>query len=279
MEQTKTKQNKVFLAIKLGLAVLLVAVAVAAAVVIYQVAASALEPLFYKEPEVTLPPQPENLYAPEDFVMEDGYMSLTAGDYMLGIDVSEWNGAIDWEKVKEAGIDFVYIRIGGRGWGQAGVMYGDGMAETYYQGAKEQGLLIGAYFFSQATNPEEAAEEARYCLEYTKDWELDLPIAMDWEYISEEARTAGISRRDLTDCVLEFNKTIVQGGRKMCLYTGEFILQQWMYPLELMEIPFWLAMYTTNMDYPYEFAAWQYTGSGRVPGVSTDVDMNIIPVK
>ncbi len=279
MNQTKTPQDKLLWGIGIGLAAVLLAIVVVSAVIIYNVGASMIAPFLPGEPEATLPPQPANLYSPEDFVMEDGYMSLTAGEYMLGIDVSEWNGNIDWKAVKDAGIEFVYIRIGGRGWGQAGVMYGDGMAQTYYEGAKEQGLLIGVYFFSQATTAEEAAEEARYCLDYTKDWELDLPIAMDWEYVNNEARTAGISQRDLTDCVLSFCRTINQTGRKAVLYTGWEIRQRWMYPHEVKDIPFWLAMYTTNMDYPYEFAMWQYTGSGRVPGISTDVDMNIMPIK
>ena len=279
MNQTETPKDKLLLGIGISLAVVLLAVVIVSAVIIYNVGVAFITPFLPGEPEETLPPQPANLYAPEDFVMEDGYMRLTAGDYMLGIDVSEWNGNIDWKKVKEAGIEFVYIRIGGRGWGQAGNMYGDGMADIHYAGAKEQGLLIGAYFFSQATNAEEAREEAQYCLDYTKDWEMDLPIVMDWEYISGEARTAGISRRDLTDAVLSFCKTINQTGGKAALYTGWEIRQEWMYPYEVLDIPFWLAMYTTNMDYPYEFAAWQYTGSGRVPGISTDVDMNIMPVK
>ena len=279
MNQTKTPQEKLLLGIGIGIAAALLVVAIVAAVIIYNVATPLLDTPSHEEPEVTLPPLPENLYDPEDFAMDGDYLGMISGEYMLGIDVSEWNREIDWKAVKDAGIEFAYIRIGGRGWGEAGNMYGDAMAQANYQGAKEQGLLVGVYFFSQAITAEEAREEALYCLEYTKDWELDLPIAMDWEYISDEARTGQISRRDLTDCVLEFNRTIVQGGRKMCLYTGAFILHQWMYPHELQEIPFWLAMYTTEMDYPYEFAMWQYTGKGRVPGISTDVDMNIMPIK
>ena len=107
MNQTKTPKDKLLLGIGISLAVVLLAVVIVSAVIIYNVGVAFITPLLVGEPEETLPPQPANLYAPEDFVMEDGYMSLTAGDYMLGIDVSEWNGNIDWKKVKEAGIEFV----------------------------------------------------------------------------------------------------------------------------------------------------------------------------
>lgn len=280
MNQTKTPRDKLLLGLGLGLGILALAIVIAAAVMLINMGAAMLAPLLPTEPAPTLPPLATNPYSPEDFVPdENGYMTLASGDYMLGIDVSEWNGNIDWQEVKDAGVEFVYIRVGGRGWGQAGVMYGDGLAQAYYEGAKEQGLLIGAYFFSQAATAEEAREEALYCLEATAGWEMDLPIVMDWEYISDEGRTNGMTRRQRTDCVLEFCRTVARAGKRAALYTGWDILQNWMYPHELEEIPFWLAMYTTNMDYPYRFAVWQYTGSGRVPGISTDVDMNIMPIK
>ena len=130
MNQTKTPRDKLLLGLGLGLGILALAVVIAAAVMLINMGAAMLAPLMPTEPAPTLPPLAENSYDPEDFVMQEGYMTLASGEYMLGIDVSEWNGDIDWQAVKEAGVEFVYIRVGGRGWGQAGVMYGDGMAQT-----------------------------------------------------------------------------------------------------------------------------------------------------
>lgn len=278
MNETKTPQDKLLFGLGLGLIVLVLAVAIVAAAVVLSTGRAMLEPLLPKAPEPTEPPPPANIYSEADFALEGNYLTCLAGQSMLGIDVSEWNGNIDWQAVKEAGIQFVFIRAGGRGWGQAGVLYPDGMAQSHYEGAKAAGLLVGAYFFSQATNEEEGREEARYCLELIKDWELELPVVMDWEYISEEARTAGLTRRQRTDSVLGFCAEIRRSGHVPMLYTGAEIRDRWMYPKELENIPFWLAMYSTKMDYPYRFACWQYTGSGRVPGITGDVDINIMPI-
>ena len=191
----------------------------------------------------------------------------------MGIDVSKYQSTVDWEKVKEAGFSFVMIRVGYRGYGQAGTMRPDEMADRHYQGAKEAGLDIGAYFFSQATSEEEAREEALYALELTRDWEMDLPIVFDWEYISEEARTAEVDADTLTACAKAFCQEISDAGRKTMIYVspwfGNLHLDQ------LAEYPQWIALYKDNMDYKYHFDMWQYTCEGSVPGVKGNVDINI----
>ena len=278
MNQTKTPLEKLLLYLGIGLAAVLVAVAIAALVFLINTGSAMLSHFTPTEPEPTAPPLLKNTYGPEDFALQDGYMTCLASDYMLGIDVSQWNGEIDWAAVKSAGIQFVFIRAGGRGWGEEGTLYSDSMAQAYYEGAKEQGLLIGAYFFSQAITTQEAREEARYALQLVSSWELDLPLVIDWEYVGEDARTAGISRRQLTDCILSFCQTVEENGRKPMFYTGWEFYENWMYPQELTDLPMWLAMYSTSMEFPYRFTLWQYTGSGSVPGISTDVDMNIMPI-
>lgn len=223
--------------------------------------------------EPTEPPGLPNRFTPADFAYDGDYLTCVSEECLMGIDVSKYQGHIDWEQVKEAGFSFVMIRVGYRGYGKAGTMRPDEMADNHYQGAKAAGLQVGAYFFSQATNEEEAREEALYALELTKDWELDLPIVFDWEYISEEARTAEVDADTLTACAIAFCQEISDMGRKTMIYVspwfGNLHLDQ------LIEYPQWLALYKDQMDYKYHFDMWQYTCTGSVPGVQGDVDINI----
>lgn len=223
----------------------------------------------------TAPSLETNPYGPEDFALENGYMACLTDDYSLGIDVAEFQGRIDWQQVKQAGIDFVFIRVGGRGWGKAGTLYPDTMAQQYYQEAKAAGLKVGAYFFSQAITPAEAQEEAEFALKQTADWELDLPIAYDWEYISEDARTADIDKRTLTDCAIAFCETVKAGSREPLLYTNPSQSGVGLYLQELEQYGTWLALYSEDMTYPYRFQFWQYTKEGSVPGIAAIVDMNL----
>ena len=224
--------------------------------------------------EPTEPPIPLNRFGPEDFAYEGDYLTCVSEECLMGIDVSRYQSRIDWEQVKEAGFSFVMIRVGYRGYGEAGVMRPDDMANIHYRGAKEAGLMVGAYFFSQATNEEEAREEALYALELTKDWELDLPIVYDWEYIDENARTAEVDADTLTACAIAFCQEISDVGKKTMIYVspwfGNLHLDQ------LTEYPQWIALYKDRMDYKYHFDMWQYTCTGSVPGVKGDVDINIL---
>lgn len=256
-------------------AVVLVAVLVLCAVLLFRTGRQLYAALF-PQAETSQPELPKNLYGPEDFALEDGVMTCLSGDYKLGIDVNEWNGEIDWAAVKEAGVEFVFIRLGGRGWGEAGVLYDDAMAQSYYEGAKAQGLQVGAYFFSQAMSPEEAREEALYCLDLAKGWVLDLPLVYDWEYVSDTARTAGMTRRLLTDCTKTFCQTVEKAGYTPMIYANPAQTQNLLHLHEVLEYPFWLAMYDSPMDFPYPFHVWQYTGSGQISGISGPVDLNIM---
>ena len=230
--------------------------------------------------EATLPPtEPTeplitpNRFTPDDFAYVGDYLTCVTEDCQMGIDVSKYQSAIDWQQVKEAGFSFVMIRVGYRGYGQAGTMRPDEMAKNHYRGAKDAGLEVGAYFFSQAINEEEAREEALYALELTKDWELELPIVYDWEYISETARTAEVDADTLTVCAKAFCQEITDAGRKAMIYVspwfGNLHLDQ------LNDYPQWIALYKDHMDYKHRFDMWQYTCEGSVPGVKGEVDINI----
>ena len=221
-----------------------------------------------------LPPRiPLNDYSAEDFVMVDGFMTHKTVPYMVGIDVSSHQGEIDWKLVKEAGVEFVIIRLGYRGYGEEGRLVKDPMAQEYYEGAKAQGLLVGGYVFSQALTEQEAVEEAEMALEVTADWQLDLPVAFDWEFLHFEARTQDMVPRLITNCAKAFCSTLEAGGVQPMLYTGLYVKTLKLEELE--QYPMSLALYSENMSYDYWMNFWQYSCTGKVPGVETDVDLNI----
>lgn len=229
-----------------------------------------------EETEPTLPPPPENPYGPVDFDLneETNEITLNSGNAIKGIDVSVWQGDIDWQKVKDSGVEFVIIRVGGRGTSE-GSMYDDKRCQEYYKGAKKAGLKVGAYVFAQSVTVEEAVEEANFVLDKVKDWEVDMPLVYDWEYVDEDARTAYMDSRTLTDMAIAFCDTILQAGYQPMIYFGRSQSVDLLKLEELTEYPFWLAMYSPIMDYPYKIQMWQYTEQGKVPGITGNVDMNL----
>lgn len=227
--------------------------------------------------EETLPPPPENPYEPIDFETDEetGEITLTSGEGIKGIDVSEWQGDIDWQQVKDSGVEFVIIRVGGRGT-EEGTLYGDDRAQEYYEGATAVGLKVGAYIFAQSITVDEAVEEANYVLDAVKDWDVQMPLVYDWEYVDETARTADMDSRTLTDMAKAFCDTILDAGYTPMLYFGRSQSTDLLNLEELVDYPFWLAMYSTIMDYPYKIDMWQYTDEGTVSGISGNVDMNLL---
>lgn len=223
----------------------------------------------------TLPPPTENVFTPKDFAYDGDYLTCLTDESILGIDVSRYQGKINWEKVKEAGIEFVMIRIGFRGYGSSGQLNEDPWAQENYKGAKKAGLKVGAYFFSQAISEEEAIEEARYAMEITDGWELDMPLVYDWECLADDYRTVGVNARQLTDYTKAFCDTVEEAGYDPMIYFNPNQSKKQMHLEELTEYGFWLAMYSDEMDYPYKVDMWQYTNKGSVPGISGNVDINL----
>lgn len=219
-------------------------------------------------------PIPANPYGPLDFGKENGYLTCLAGQSMLGIDCSYWQGQVNWQKVKDAGIEFVMLRIGQRG-SEQGILAEDKMVHKYYQGAKAAGLKIGGYIFSQAINPEEAVEEAEFMLNIVKDWDVDMPLVFDWEYLDATARTGNMDARTLTDCAIAFCETIEAAGYEPMIYFNIDHARTKLYLEELLDYKFWLALYDTPMTYQYKIDMWQYTCTGSVPGISGNVDINV----
>lgn len=227
-----------------------------------------------KDKVSTLPPPAENVFTPKDFAYEGDYLTCLTDESVLGIDVSRYQGQIDWQQVKDAGVEFVMIRLGYRGYG-AGGLNEDPMAQENYRGAKEAGLRVGAYFFSQAISVEEAEEEARYAMEIARDWTLEMPLVYDWECLADDYRTTQVDARLLTDCTKAFCDTVKDAGYTPMVYFNPNQSRKQMYLAELTGYDFWLAMYSDEMDYPYKVDMWQYTNQGSVPGISGNVDINL----
>lgn len=223
---------------------------------------------------------PVSKYKNENFKTDsNGYLQYYEDGELCsytGIDVSGHNGDIDWEKVKASGIDFVMLRIGGRGYGEEGVLYDDTYFRSNLRGAKAAGLSVGAYFFSQAITAEEAREEALYSISLLSGEALDYPLAFDWEIIDAEgARTDSISPQTLTDCARAFCDTVKDAGYIPCLYTGS-TLAYYKYDLsQLSDIDIWYAFYNDSPDMYYNYMIWQYSCTGKVEGIEGDVDLNI----
>lgn len=220
-------------------------------------------------------------YKDENFITDEkGYMYYYQEDELcsyVGVDVSDFNGYIDWQAVKDSGVDFAMLRIGGRGYGEEGNMYDDTYFRDNLRRAKQAGLMVGAYFFSQAISAEEAAQEAEYTLSLLRGASLDYPLAFDWEIIGEDdgARTDNISPDTLTACARAFCDKIKEAGYTPALYTGSQ-LAYYKYDLsQLSDVDIWYAFYNDTPDFYYNYTIWQYSCTGRVEGIEGNVDLNI----
>ena len=231
-------------------------------------------------PLETLPAESEDLpepnpYGPHDFQYSRfNYLVCEETESYSGIDVSAYQGKIDWERVKKSGIQFAIIRLGYRGYG-SGKLVEDDYAKENLDGAAEAGLAVGAYFFSQALNIKEVNEEIAYMMKILGDRKLDMPIILDWEIPTSDARTANMDARTLTDLQLHFCETMVEKGFVPMVYFNWYMSGRLLHLTELERYPFWLALYQDRMTYPYKVEMWQYTDSGKVPGINGPVDINV----
>lgn len=217
----------------------------------------------------------------EDFSRIDGAVAYIGGDYdtILGVDVSEHQWKIDWEKVADSGVRFAYIRSGYRGFTQGG-LFEDPWFRTNVEGAGKAGLDVGVYFYSQAVNVAEAIEEARFVLEQINDCDLSLPVMFDWEKLEDEpeARTNDLDPAIIGDCAVAFCETIRAAGYEAGVY---FNLQLGYYSLDLSRMKdcmLWLADPGGYPKFYYEYDIWQY-GEGAVNGIDGQVDLNLMFVK
>jgi len=226
------------------------------------------------ETEPTLPTPEANPYLAEDFEYEGDYLRCKVANARLGVDVSEHQSVIDWEQVKDAGFQFAMVRAGYRGYTE-GKLFADSSFEYHLQGAREAGLDVGVYFFSQAVTPAEAAEEAAFVLKALDGRSLDLPVVFDWEYVSADVRTGIVDGKTLTDCAIAFCEAVEAEGYDAMVYFNQDQAENVYRLEELTDYDFWLAMYSDEMNFPYRIEMWQYTEEGNVPGIEGNTDINL----
>ena len=235
-----------------------------------------LEPTISEtEPENPTIPPDRNPYGRYDFQYNrHNYLLLQNVNSSPGVDVSAHQGDIDWAAVKKSGIEFAIIRLGYRGYG-SGKLVEDEYAKKNLQAAKEAGLKIGAYFFSQALDIKETDEEIQFMLNMLADVDLDMPLVLDWEIPAEDARTKNMDARTLTDIQLHFCGQMKKMGYQPMVYFNWHQSENLYYLSELEDYPFWLALYQDRMTYPWKVEMWQWTSSGKVPGIQGNVDINV----
>ncbi len=190
-----------------------------------------------------------------------------------GIDVSEWQGHIDWEKVANTGISFAMIRCGFRGIKGSNI-YEDANFKENIEGATQVGLKVGVYFLGTAKNTEEAVEEAEFVMSKIKDYDLSYPVVYDIETVGE-GRLAGIDRTTITNNVLTFTETVASYGYDTMIYSNKNTFTNKLYTGKFAGKLIWLAHYVEKTNYTGEYSMWQYTKDGLVDGINGNVDLNI----
>ena len=191
-----------------------------------------------------------------------------------GIDVSEFQGSINWSKVAASGVEFVFVRVAYRGTG-TGSLNQDSWYKTNLTGARAAGLKVGAYIFSQAISETEARAEAKYLVSLVKGYDLDLPLVIDYEYAGTPGRLAAakLSRQTKTDVCNAFCAEVESSGYQSMVYANYSMLNSDMYAAQL-KSRVWLAHYATSTGYPNAYEYWQCSDSGVVSGISGYVDLD-----
>lgn len=200
----------------------------------------------------------------------------------MGIDVSQYNGDINWANVKNSGIDFAMIRVGFRGWGQAGNFKEDANFKTNIQNAKAAGLKVGVYFVTQAKNDQESIQEANWVLDKIQNYHLDYPVALDIEASTAPNNTGRADNLDKNTrgrLARIFCQTIQNSGYVPMIYLNVDWAKNRVDMSQLTEYDTWIANYkhdlTLKPSYSGKYTIWQYTDIGRINGINTKVDVNI----
>ena len=192
----------------------------------------------------------------------------------VGIDVSKWNGDIDWDRVKNAGVEFAIIRAGYRG-STTGGLVEDSCFAANMRGAAASGMPVGVYFFTQAVNEVEAVEEASAVLELIREYELEYPVFIDTEGAGGNGRADNLDPETRTLVCEAFCRTIANAGYTAGVYASRNWYNNNLHTQKLENYCIWLAEYRSAPLYQGYYHMWQYTSKGAVDGIAGNVDMNI----
>ena len=239
--------------------------------------------IYYDEEEYVFSPVIEELkmhnLSDENFVETDaGEMQYVENGTMTshkGIDVSKYQGNIDWNTVASDGVEYAFVRLGLRGYVSGEIV----LDEYYHQnmaGANTAGLPVGVYFFTQAITVEEAREEAQYVIDNLRDYKVDCPVVFDVEMItSGDGRANNLSKEERTQICIAFCETIKAAGYTPMIYGNVKCFTKMVDMTLLEDYEKWYAFYDDYMYFPYEVSCWQYTEKGKVAGIQGNVDLNI----
>ena len=188
---------------------------------------------------------------------------------MLGIDVSRWQGDIDFQKCKNAGCEFVYMRLGGY---DEKEHYTDRYYVQNMSGALAAGMKVGIYWHAEESGPEEIKASVKYLMGVLNGQKLDFPIAYDWEDY-KNFENYGMNLQDLNNLLVYFEQEVESYGYKACLYGSKNAQNTiWTKPKKN---PVWLAQYNTSTNYEGEYFMWQHSSTGRIDGIAGDVDLDV----
>ncbi len=193
----------------------------------------------------------------------------------VGADISKYQDYVDFVKLKKAGVNFVMLRVGARGYGSGQLVLDDYFLDNIKR-ATDAGLDVGVYFFSQAVSAEEAVEEANMVLENIKDYAISYPVAFDMEYIENDtARIDNLSKSEKTAITKAFLDTIKAAGYKTIIYGNKEWLMKHIDMSKLTAYDIWLSQMADIPDYPYQFTMWQYSKSATIDGIAGYANLNI----
>lgn len=192
-----------------------------------------------------------------------------------GIDVSKYQGDIDWQAVKADGVEYAFVRLGLRGYGSGKLVLDENFGDNM-RGANEAGVMAGAYFFTQAITVDEAREEAQFVLENLADYDVPYPVVFDVEMIvGDKGRANGLTMQERTDITIAFCEAIREAGYTPMIYGNVKCFTKMLDITRLENYDKWYAFYDDYMYFPYAVSVWQYTEKGSVDGIEGKVDMNI----
>lgn len=227
-------------------------------------------------PAVTEDPRPKNAYDLSKLKLNGTLWSYEDDTWTseIGMDVSSHQGDIDWQKAAADGISFAMIRVGYRGY-ESGLLNLDDHFVQNIEDASAAGLQVGVYFFSQAMNAEEAEEEAAYVLQAIAPYTITCPVVYDMEYASDHDRILSMNATEKTETASAFCQKIKEAGYTPMIYGSESWMTSEINLSSLADYEFWVASYTSTMDYIYAYSMWQFTEKGTVDGISGNVDLNL----
>lgn len=221
---------------------------------------------------------PKNNYDPTGLVLQDSIMRYYENGQkasFMGVDISDDNGTIDFEKVKKSGVDYCMVEVASRGYESGQISYDD----NYYQNiqkAIEAGLDVGIVFHSYAISAEEAEEEAQIIIDNLGDFEIQYPVVMHMDKMANDTtRIDTLTKTQLTGIALSFCKKISEAGYTPMIMGDKYWLLRKVDLTLLQNYDIWLSQCADVPDYPYQFAMWQFSQKGTIDGINGDVNLDV----